>query len=85
MPATTDRITDFAKRGGEAVTGLVSTGFDAWSEAFAALRPSADQARGLIDTSFGAAEKLLAVQKDLAQGVLDGGVRVAEKVRATAK
>jgi hypothetical protein len=81
MASTTDRLTDFADRGREAVTGAFGT----WVDAVGALtpfRPTAEDARGLLDSGFTAAEKVLAVQRDLASGVLDAGVQVADKVSA---
>lgn len=70
---TTDRITDFAKGA-----------FDTWTDTLSNFRPSlptADDARSLLDTGFGAAEKVLAFQKDLASNVLDAGVTLVEKAK----
>jgi hypothetical protein len=78
MAGTTDRITDFAKKGQEAV----SDAFGTWADtvgSLASFRPTAQDARGLLETGFSAAEKVLAVQRDLAKGVLDAGVQVVEK------
>ncbi|GAA4550054.1 hypothetical protein [Pseudonocardia xishanensis] len=78
MSTTTDRITDFAKRGQDAVSGAFGT----WTDAVTALtpfRPTAEDARGLLDSGFTAAQKVLQVQRDFARGVLDAGVQVVEK------
>ncbi|MCF7548716.1 hypothetical protein [Pseudonocardia sp. WMMC193] len=71
--AATDRLTDLAK-------GAFAT----WTDTLSAFRPalpSSEDARGLLDTGFSAAEKVLAVQRDFAKGVLDAGVQVVEKVQ----
>jgi len=78
MAGTTDRLTDFAKRGQDAVSGAFGT----WADAVGALtpfRPTAEDARGLLDSGFTAAEKVLKVQRDFAKGVLDAGVQIVEK------
>jgi hypothetical protein len=78
MAGTTDRLTDFATRGREAVSGALDTWTDALGS-FATFRPTAEDARGLLDSGFTAAEKVLTVQRDFAKGVLDAGVQVVEK------
>lgn len=79
MAGTTEKLTEFAKRGQEAV----SSAFDAWTDAVGSLtsfRPTAADAQSLLDTSFGAAEKVLSSQRDFAKSVLDAGVQVVETV-----
>lgn len=79
MAGTSEKLTDFAKRGQEAV----SSAFDAWTDAVGSLtsfRPSAADAQSLLDSSYGAAEKVLASQRDFAKSVLEAGVQVVETV-----
>ncbi|GAA1834893.1 hypothetical protein GCM10009836_11520 [Pseudonocardia ailaonensis] len=63
----------------EKLTGFVN----AWSDALTALtpfRPSTADAKALLDSSFIAAEKVLAGQRDLARTVLDAGVSLVDRV-----
>ncbi|MFR9801140.1 hypothetical protein ACL02T_02420 [Pseudonocardia sp. RS010] len=79
MAGTSERLNDFTKRGQEAV----SSAFDAWTDAigsFAPFRPTAADAQSLVDTSFGAAEKVLASQRDFAKSVVEAGAKVVETV-----
>lgn len=92
MTAPTDQITDFAKRGQEAVTSTFNSALNSWTETvesytgkiadfdYAPLQVNTADVHALIDSTYAAAEKVLAGQKEFVKTAVDVTAQVINAV-----